>query len=225
MCSDPENTVNGFCEGSAHVTTLVGNRVVAGNGKSGGASCGGFGQPKCRTNKQADAPQLNPRSTATPTVTPSPTNTPCPQAFICGLPTTTVTPIPYSEPIATQPVKPVPHFQISGGIYVDWTQVDGIDLAIDVAGITGDIGYWTGYTPYHAMTQIAEGAGLVKGIVDLFFGDPTNITYDQLITSLIQNAKLYWRLGSLVPGIGFIGNLGSMNMNLKPKFEFSITYH
>jgi len=34
MCSDPENTKNGFCEGSANVKTKIGNTMVDGNGKT-----------------------------------------------------------------------------------------------------------------------------------------------------------------------------------------------
>ena len=59
MCSDPEDTkngsYNGHCEGIANVKTKIGNKMIAGDGKTPGlGSCGGFGQKKCRTSKEAE---------------------------------------------------------------------------------------------------------------------------------------------------------------------------
>ncbi len=51
MCSDPENTKNGFCEGSVGQKTKIGSKMISGNGKRDGLSnCGGVGQKKCGTS-------------------------------------------------------------------------------------------------------------------------------------------------------------------------------
>ena len=60
MCSDPEDTkkssYNGHCEGIANVKTKIGDKMIAGDGKTPGlGSCGGFGQKKCRTSEDATA--------------------------------------------------------------------------------------------------------------------------------------------------------------------------
>ena len=231
MCSDPEDTkngsYNGHCEGTANVKTKIGNKEIAGDGKAPGlGSCGGFGQKKCRTSSDAEA-KIGPKSTVTPTpsVTPKTTSTPCPQAFICGLPTSTITPTPHSEPIP--PALPAPQLSMNVEFYIDLNQVDGIDFAIDLAGIWGDVGMLlpsiATYSSYGA-SEVAEGAGLVKSFVDLTYGDPTNALYQQAETTLEKAALVAFRVERLAPYVGFIGNLGSMYMTLNPKFNVTITY-
>jgi RHS repeat-associated protein len=152
------------------------------------------------------------------------TPTPCIQALISCLPTLTPTPTPYSgHSIGTPDTAPSnPKLRLKLESYIDWTKVDGIDFAIDLAGITGDIAYWTGIgMPFYIGTEIAEGAGLIKGGADLIFGDPSNALHDQTITSAQQYAKLFWRAESLVPWIGFVGNAVSMYLNVKPQINFS----
>jgi RHS repeat-associated protein len=148
----------------------------------------------------------------------------CPQALIRCLPTPTPTPIPHDQTQST-PYVYRKDFSFDFEFNIDWTQVDGIDFMIDIAGITGDIAIWTGVgVPYYGGTEIAEVGGLIKSIGDLTMGDPTNMMYNETERATRNILELGFGGGKLIPFVGFIFNLGSMYLNLKPDIQLKISY-
>ena len=166
-------------------------------------------------------------STPTATPTPMPTSTPCPLVYPACLPTATSTATPYAGPTISSPNPPSPSLHINVDVYVDWTKVDGIDFAIDIAGLYGDVStlFPNPSTPViYGGSELAEAAGFVKGVVDLASGDPSNLIYQQTQSNLERTALMFFRGERLVPYVGFIGNLGSLYLTLDPEVTVNISY-
>jgi hypothetical protein len=109
-------------------------------------------------------------------------------------------------------------------ININWSRVDTIDAIIDVAGIAGDITSFfepEGSIPY-VLSEIAEGAGFIKSVVDVFSGDSSNILLQQTTSSAEEAIVLVARAERLVPVVGFAGNIVSLYMKLKTEVSITI---
>lgn len=171
------------------------------NGGSGGNnSCGG----------------PNPSVVCLPTSTPTPTLTPYPAT----------TPTPYTGPVYTNPPPPQPYLDFD--FYVDWSKVDKVDMAIDLIGLSADgivlVAMIPPLTPIvgpiapyaEILGTAAEGIGFVKSGIELIRGDPTSM-FVQQTTRTAKVIAMGSRFERMAPGVGFIGNFGSLYINLKPQ--------
>ena len=161
-------------------------------------------------------------------------NSPQPPAYTPSIPdngfntTQPTLPCPYqgSPPPETTigPAGPsLPHMEIS--VYVDWDKVDRIDAAIDVFGLGSNgvslISASFGLVPVSAGAEIVggtvEGIGLLKSSYDLIQGDPSSMLLQQTTSQGERIAVMIARTERIAPFVGFLGNLASLWINLKPQ--------
>jgi hypothetical protein len=153
---------------------------------------------------------------------PVPTSTPAPGPQYLPGPTNTsgptITPTPQTL-IKSQG----PHLSI----YIDWNQVDYIDLAIDGVGVVGGVISWGGTLTgqpevillAESVSGIFEFAGFVKSAYEVYTGDPSSMLL-KTTTEQVQYIALASRFGRIVPWIGLIGNGISSYINLKPQISY-----
>ena len=130
-------------------------------------------------------------------------------------------PISTPTPIPPTPEPPPPYLDFR--FYIDWSKVDTIDAIIDGIGLGADlISVIPATAPAAPIAQsvgtVAEGVGLVKSSVELIQGDPRSMLVSQT-TDAAKAFAIAFRLERLVPipGIGSVGNLVSLGINLQPK--------
>jgi hypothetical protein len=212
---------------------FVSNNPVRYNDPSGhDVGCAGDSLETCYPGSITDLKPLKPpyKPTATENIpatalagsikAPRSTQTPHPQ-WRQG-PTTTPTPSPVPATISASEKSGLP-FEIN----VDWSQVDYIDLAIDVGGIVlelgGGVALLLGQPEVTAGAEIAqgvlEGAGFVKSGYEVLTGDPSSLLV-QSTTKQVQASALVMRLGRIIPVFGLVGNGASLYINLKPQIEW-----
>jgi RHS repeat-associated protein len=185
---------------------------------------------KTATSTPTATPTIPGPGYTTPTKTPSCVGIPCkPSSTLPPPPTATVTTTP-SGPVITTQTPPTPDLNIDidwGGVYVDWTQVDGFDATIDAVGIVGDLGIWFAPTPFtglfYGASEAAEGFGLGKALADAALGDPSNLIQNIAEANLETNISNFAKGERLVPYVGFVGNAVSLYYNLKPEVYLNIT--
>ncbi len=159
----------------------------------------------------------------TPPPPPIGTPTPCTLAAIGCVPTTTPTATPYTGPAITSPTPPSPHLELS--VYVDWSKVDYVDAGIDVFGLGANgvaiIAAFAGAEHVAAGAEVVGGivetAGLAKSGYELIRGDPSDMLLQQTTNQAERVAVMFARTERIVPGVGFLGNLVSLGINLKPQ--------
>jgi hypothetical protein len=135
------------------------------------------------------------------------------------LPTPTPLPVCTADPSYTPPVTSGPNF------YLDHTEVDWVDLGIDVVGIGADAAAI--FVP-----PVAAGAEAVAATVELidgginaigiFRGDIESVrelTIDQIINTLEANPIIIAQLGRAIPLLGILGNAYSIYVNLRPAIK------
>ncbi|NLF49752.1 MAG: hypothetical protein GX577_01310 [Leptolinea sp.] len=139
-----------------------------------------------------------------------PTNTPTPRTLLQKGPTKTPT---FVNPQNKNPSQGRKQTKVS----VNWDNIDVADLVIDVVGLLGDIAIikppegsigWV-------ITEVIEGASLVKTAYDMCNANPTNATLYTL-ESEFKYILLVARAERLVPHVGWIGNLVSLGINIIP---------
>jgi len=100
-----------------------------------------------------------------------------------------------------------------------------IDAGIDIFGLGANgvalVAAALGAAPVAAGAEavggVVEAVGLVKSGYELIRGDPSSMLLQQTTTTAERLAVMIFRTERLVPGIGFIGNLVSLEINLKPQ--------
>jgi hypothetical protein len=110
-------------------------------------------------------------------------------------------------------------------VNVLWAQVDKVDAVIDTAGIIGDVASFfepEGSIPF-VITEIAEAAGFIKPSADLLSGDPNNMLLQQTTSAAERTVVMLSRVEQLVPVVGFVGNIISLYINLKPQISITQT--
>ena len=100
-----------------------------------------------------------------------------------------------------------------------------IDAGIDVVGLSADLISVIPATAPAAPTAqvvgfVAEGVGFGKSTIELIQGDPRSMFVSQT-TDAAKATAIIFRLERMVPipGIGSIGNLVSLGINLQPQIS------
>jgi RHS repeat-associated protein len=169
-------------------------------------------------------------STSTTTITPTATQTPtsCSIVFLNCQPTSTLIPSStptFSGPNITSPEPVPPSLHID--IQVNWDKVDKIDATIDAVGLTTNVvtivSLATGAEPVaigsEIIGDIAEAGGLIKSGYELIRDDPSSMLLQATTSQAERTAVIVFRAERLVPVVGFIGNLVSLAINIKPKID------
>jgi RHS repeat-associated protein len=158
--------------------------------------------------EKSDKPSFIPLNTATPT---GPTYNPAPSA-------TPDTILDHNGNTEGEGIN------IRIQVNVDWSKVDKVDAIIDTGGVIGDVALFfqpEGNGPY-IISEAAEGLGFIKGLSDIGTGDTSNMFMHQFTNTFEKAPVLFFRFERLAPGIGSVGNLVSLYLNLKPKLSISI---
>jgi hypothetical protein len=111
-------------------------------------------------------------------------------------------------------------------ISVDWSRADLIDAGVDIFGLVANgTGIVAAAIPggqavavgAEGVGAVVEGAGLIKSGYELLRGDPSSLIMQQTTNSIERFSVMVFRTERMVPGIGFVGNLVSLQVNLKPQ--------
>ncbi len=182
--------------------------------------CQGQQTPDCGVDGYYGESNTNPppqaETTPTPTLptptTPPPIPTPC---FFCTYPAPP-TPGPVYRPAYPEPQLVYPAISIE----IDWSRVDKVDAAIDGLGLLAN-GVALAQPETAPVVETAGGivefAGTLKSAYELIRGDPSSMLLQQVTTQSERYAVIVLRTVRLVPWVGFVGNLGSLYMNLRPR--------
>ena len=184
------------------------NKDGSADGPSGGAACQGTNPSIVCLPTQAPQPTMLPNTpSGTPgfSLNPGPTPTPFPTS------TTSTSPSPRIEW----------NFSWAGPENVDWIDagIDGFGLLANGVALVASIipGGQPVVVGAETTGGIVEGVGLVKSGYELFKGDPSSMLLQQTTSQAERVVVMIFRAERIAPGVGFIGNLVSLNINLKPQ--------
>jgi hypothetical protein len=152
-------------------------------------------------------------STPRTTISAAPTPVPTPPTTLFTGPTPSPTPYTTIGAIERKTII------IEWEYLIDWNKVDMVDFWIDIGGLVGQVAPLINQpvgTVGFGISEVAEGAGFVKGGIDLINGDPSNLTLTTIEKSvlpvLVDAARLH-------PSWGFAFNIWSLGINLGPAFN------
>jgi len=120
------------------------------------------------------------------------------------------------------PAPPQPPISIS----VDWSNVDKVDMAIDIGGLVGDGAKTLGIpgAVAYGISEVAEGAGAGKAIWDIAVNqDPSNFSLYTFQKQLeAAGPHLFPDVARTHPTFGFFFNVFSLAQNILPATTIKI---